>query len=200
MCVIGSQECKSMQESTGITPRSDSRPSKRGRRLNVSALPNLSEMPLAKEFQFLSLYQSPTSPIRGDVGACSKQVGWKDGRTGAGIIKKYKGISLDKAFTELGVDKLYCALKLKEEIDNPKAGVNRIAAIRLRLACAGEVLESARPTAQIVNTGPVMVIVGATNERMRALKSGGRDGEEADVRVIDAEPIESHHEDAVEAR
>lgn len=134
---------------------------------------------LAKEFKVLELYYSPTSKVRGSARDVGVEVGYS--KTSAQvsvkrILKRYKNMDLDKAFTVLGVDKLYCALGIKTIMDSSTAkAADKLAAFRLRLACAGETLEPAKAAPPVQQfTGPVMIIQGMTPEKMKALKSGGR--------------------------
>jgi len=82
--------------------------------------------------------------------------------------KKKEKTILD-CLQEVGIDRPYVAAKLKQVFEKGK-GKLLIDASKLYLLLAGDIKDE-KGTA-IFNSGPVMVIAGASKDRIRALREG----------------------------
>lgn len=69
-----------------------------------------------------------------------------------------------------GITKPYVAEKLKIILEHGKAR-EKLEVAKMFLTMTGDIKDE-KGTPSITATGPVMVIMGATKERMRALKEG----------------------------
>jgi len=82
--------------------------------------------------------------------------------------KKQKPLTLLEEFEAQGFTRPFCVAKLKEIAD--KGGKDALTAIKLKLTLDGTIKPDGGDGATIVANAPVMVIMGATKDRMAALK------------------------------
>jgi len=125
-----------------------------------------------KEVLFLANFYAADSPTKGKGKDSALAAGYSRSTAETKwprILKKYEDCSFSSSAKAVGINKPYLAMKLKQIME--KGGDKEIlAAIRLALANFGEATDQQAGT--VVNaTGPVMMIVGATPERMRALRT-----------------------------
>lgn len=85
------------------------------------------------------------------------------------MAKKVKEPSILDCLKAEGIDRRYVAAKLKEVFEKGKGKI-LIDASKLYLLLAGDIKDE-KGTA-IFNSGPVMVISGASKDRIRALREG----------------------------
>lgn len=125
-----------------------------------------------REVIFLSNYYASDSPTKGKGMHSALAAGYSESVAKTKwprILKKYEDCGFKASAKAVGITKPYLAMKLKQIIDSG-GDKEVLASIRLALANFGETTDQQSGT--VVNaTGPVMMIVGATPERMRALKT-----------------------------
>lgn len=125
-----------------------------------------------KEVLFLAHYYASDSPTKGKGVDSARAAGYSESVAKTKwprILHKYEDCSFSSSAKAVGITKPYLAMKLKQIME--KGGEKEVlASIRLALANFGEATDQQSGT--VVNaTGPVMMIVGATPERMRALRT-----------------------------
>lgn len=131
-----------------------------------------------REVTFLSLYYGHEQGKKGNLEVCALAAGYPEKSCearGREILRKYEDFAFRMAARAVGISKPYLALKLKKilDLDENKHSNEILRGIRLCLANMGELVEQVPGTSGNTGdtfNGPVMVIVGASAERMRALK------------------------------
>lgn len=126
-----------------------------------------------KHEALLLAYYAEDSPTRGNGEQSAIKVGYPaiTARTVASqILKRYDKRKFQDALKAVGVNNLMMAHRVRRMILNG-ADKDAIAAIRLALAAKGEVTDESRGGVTVNANAPVMVIVGASQERIRALRN-----------------------------
>jgi hypothetical protein len=148
-----------------------------------------------KEGNFLLAYFGKDSTTRHQRGASAIAAGYSAARAvwnANRVLDKYADLSFRECAETIGVTKPQMAVAFREFMQDCK-GKDRLQGFRLLLANMGEATDNAMSKQATVINGPVMVIVGATEERMRALCRGSDPVPQlpAERDVIDLEPVEA---------
>jgi hypothetical protein len=129
----------------------------------------------SKEKDFLLAFYGKTSPTKFDRRASAIAAGytprmalWNANR----LLQKFEEKGFRECAEAIGVTIPALAVAFKETLDETK-GRDRLASLRLALANRGEMTDGASTQKNVTVNQPVMVIVGATSERMDALRRGG---------------------------
>jgi hypothetical protein len=87
------------------------------------------------------------------------------------ILRKFGDRGMKDSLLAVGITKPYIAMKIQYILENGKVA-EMIPALRLALVGLGELTDNSAGSVNVnaSGSGPVMVIVGATEERMKALK------------------------------
>jgi hypothetical protein len=127
------------------------------------------------EADFLVAYYGKASVTRLDRRASAITAGytprmalWNANR----LLKKYAERSFKQCAEAVGINKPQLAVMFREILETSE-GRDAISSIRLMMANLGEQTDSAGSQKNINVNAPTMIIVGATQERMDALKRGG---------------------------
>lgn len=128
-----------------------------------------------REILFLGHYYGQDSETKGNVIRSAEAAGIPGIRCdhwARKTLAKYDDCSFKASAKAVGITKPYLAWRLRQILDLPIAKHSReiTAALRLMLANLGEATDHSQGTGGNVFTGPVMVIQGATPERLKALK------------------------------
>jgi hypothetical protein len=125
-----------------------------------------------REAMFLSNYYGEKSPTKGNGQESARAAGYSESvalTKWPRILKKFGDNGIKDSLQAVGITKPYLAMKIKHILENGKV-TDMIPALRMALAGLGEVTGEGG-NVSVNATGPVMVIVGASPERMRALKA-----------------------------
>jgi hypothetical protein len=127
-----------------------------------------------QEGDFLLAFYGKSSPTRLDrrasaitAGYTNRMALWNANR----LLKKFADKGFRDCVEAIGVSNPALAVAFKETLEGAE-GKDALAALRLALANRGEQTDSSSIQKNLTVNQPVMVIVGATDERMRALRSG----------------------------
>src|SRR6266576_5823005 len=128
-----------------------------------------------REILFLGHYYGEDSETKGNMERSAQAAGGPfpaSEKWAERILAKYDDCSFKASAKAVGITKPYLAWRLRQILDLPIAKHSKeiIAALRLMLANLGESTDHSVGTGGNVFTGPVMVIQGATPERLKALK------------------------------
>lgn len=128
-----------------------------------------------REIVFLANYYASDSKTRGKGMDSALAAGYSDStafQKSGRILKKFGDCSFAVSAKAFGITKPYLAFRLKQILEMPieKNVKEVIAAMRLSLANFGEATDQSGSSVTVNSTGPTMVIVGASPERMRALR------------------------------
>jgi hypothetical protein len=128
-----------------------------------------------QEADFLVAYYGKSSPTRLDRRASAVTAGytprmalWNANR----LLKKYAEQSFKQCAEAIGINKPHLAVMFREVLETSE-GRDAISSIRLMMANLGEQTDSASSQKGVSVNLPVMVIVGASQDRMEALRHGG---------------------------
>lgn len=125
-----------------------------------------------REIVFLANYYGNDSPTKGNKEQSALAAGYTQSTSeqkALRIIRKYEDCSFRASAKAVGITKPYLAMKLKQILDTG-GDKEIIAALRLSLANFGETTDQTAGASGNVFNAPVMMIVGATPERMKALR------------------------------
>lgn len=128
-----------------------------------------------REALFLSYYYGDKSPTKGKMADSMLEAGYPQTTAltqGPRILEKYKDGAFAVAARVCGITKPFLAMKMKQILDLPIKDHSKevMAAIRLTLANFGEATDQSTGGGNTFNA-PVMMIVGATPERIEALRN-----------------------------
>ena len=126
---------------------------------------------LERHEAFLLAFYGDDSPTKGNKVASAKAIGYSDTTAetqAARIFARYDKRKFQDALRICGVSNILMAYRLRRMIENG-ADKDAINAIRLALAAKGEATDQQAGTT-INNSGPVMVIVGASSKRIEDLR------------------------------
>jgi hypothetical protein len=125
-----------------------------------------------REILFLANFYGADSKTKGKGADSALAAGYQQGSAAHRadiILKRYGDLSFSVSAKAVGITKPYLAMKLKEIMET--GGEKEVlAGIRLALANFGEATDQQGGMTGNTFNGPVMVIVGANAERMRALR------------------------------
>jgi hypothetical protein len=128
-----------------------------------------------KERAFLLGYYGKDSPTKLDRRASALAAGytleravWNANR----LLDKYRDTGFRECSETVGISAASLAVMFKEILETSE-GRDAISSLRLALANRGEATDHKDAPRGMTFEGPVMVIVGATPERMEALRRGG---------------------------
>ena len=124
-----------------------------------------------REAQFLAGYYGMKSETRGDAITSAVHAGFSPSAAGR-LFEKYADLGFQASLKAVGITKPYLAMRAKQLLDLPaeKYGKEVTAVLRIMLAQLGEATDQAPGAGGNVFNGPTMVIVGASAERMKALR------------------------------
>lgn len=144
-----------------------------------------------KERAFLLGYYGKDSPTKLDRQASALAAGytleravWNANR----LLDKYRDTGFRECSETVGISTPSLAVMFKEILETSE-GRDAIASLRLALANRGEITDHKDAARGMTFEGPTMVIVGATPERLRALRSGRNLVPAPEQDVIDVEAI-----------
>jgi hypothetical protein len=127
-----------------------------------------------QEGDFLLAFYGKSSPTRLDrrasaitAGYTNRMALWNANR----LLKKFADKGFRDCVEAIGVSTPALAVAFKETLESVE-GKDALAALRLALANRGEQTDSSSIQKNLTVNQPVMVIIGATDERLQALKSG----------------------------
>jgi hypothetical protein len=125
-----------------------------------------------REEAFLLNFYSDESLTKGNAKQSALEAGYAESTAtdkAQRIIKKYNWKQFKQALAACGVNNLMMAMRMRKMIE--KGGdKDALGAIRLALANKGEGTDERTGALNINSSGPIMVIVGASQERMKALR------------------------------
>lgn len=134
-----------------------------------------SKLAKEKEAAFLLAFYGKDSKTRFDrrasaiaAGCTPRMALWNANR----ILEKYKETGFRECAETLGINNANLAVMFQGILETSE-GKDAISALRLALANRGETTDGASSQKPPVVNMPVMVIVGATEERLEALRRGG---------------------------
>jgi len=126
-----------------------------------------------RELEFLLAYYGAASTTKGNAERSALAAGYPAsvGRHQAGrIIKRFGDASASVSLNAAGVNKPYLAMRIRHVLEN--GGDKEIlAAARLAYALLGESTDERGGGVTVNSTAPVMVVVGASRERIAALRN-----------------------------
>jgi hypothetical protein len=128
-----------------------------------------------KEAAFLLAFYRIDSPTRLDRRASGIAAGYPPSRavwSANRVLDKYSDAPLRECAETVGITKARLAVMLAEFMESSE-GKEKLSSIRLMMANLGEQTDSASSQKPVSVTMPVMIIRGATPERLAALRSGG---------------------------
>lgn len=128
-------------------------------------------VPKGSEVLFLDYYFSQDSETKGNATQSALRAGYAETTAITKcnrIIKKYGDASAAVSLNAVGINKPYLAAKLKQIMEKSK-DKEILAAVRLSYNLMGEISESGT-SVNISGNAPVMVIVGASQSRLKALR------------------------------
>lgn len=129
-----------------------------------------------KEALFLAFYYGEGSKSKGNAVQSMIRAGYEEKTANTGlpqkIIRRFGDLSFAASAKAVGITKPFLAIKLKQILDlsaeeHPK---EVLAGARLALASFGEATEEGGKPAGNIFNAPVMIIQGATPEKLKALK------------------------------
>lgn len=126
---------------------------------------------IAKDEEFLMAFYGEDSPTKGNKTASALAVGYPQSTAedqAGRIFRQYDKKRFQQALKACGVTNLLMGYRLRKMIEKG-ADKDAINAIRLALAAKGESTDQQAGTT-INNSGPVMVIVGASSKRIEDLR------------------------------
>jgi hypothetical protein len=132
--------------------------------------------PDIREIEFLENYYGAKSPTKGNGMESAKAAGYSDSvakKQWPRILNKYADTSFKSSARALGITKPRIAFTIRKvlDLDPEKFPKEVLAASRLFLALEGESTGEGGSNVTVNSTGPTMVIVGATAERIKALRN-----------------------------
>lgn len=145
---------------------------------------------IAQEIKFLGAFYDLDSPTYQDGKASAIEAGYKDktaSRVAENLLEKYRDFDFKAIAEKMGIDRISIGLALKKIVQGSGAPRDVLSAARLLLANMGEITDGASSQKAPVVNVPVMIIQGATPERIAALRSGGAPNiaeTEADAREL----------------
>jgi hypothetical protein len=144
-----------------------------------------------KERAFLLGYYGKDSPTKLDRRASALAAGytleravWNANR----LLDKYRDRGFREACETVGISAASLAVMFKEILENSE-GRDAISSLRLALANRGEVTDHKDAPRGMSFEGPMMVIMGVTPERLRALRRGSNLAPAPEQDVIDLEAV-----------
>lgn len=126
---------------------------------------------IEKDGEFLLAFYGEDSPTKGNKQASALAVGYSETTAldqSTRIFRQYDKKRFQEALKACGVNNLLMGWRLRKMIEEG-ADKDAINAIRLALAAKGEATDQQAGTT-INNSGPVMVIVGASSKRIEDLR------------------------------
>lgn len=124
-----------------------------------------------REAMFLANFYGDTSPTKNKGEESARAAGYTESfcqTQWPRILRKFGDAGMKDSLRAVGITKPYLAMKIKFIIEHGKVA-DMIPALRMALAGLGEATDQSQGSTNTFNA-PVMVIVGASAERMRALK------------------------------
>jgi hypothetical protein len=144
-----------------------------------------------KERAFLLGYYGKGSPTKLDRRASALAAGytldravWNANR----LLDKYRDRGFRECSETVGISTPGLAVMFKEILETSE-GRDAISSLRLALANRGEITDHKASPHGMTFEGPTMVIVGATPERLRALRSGPNLAPAGEQDMIDVEAV-----------
>lgn len=126
-----------------------------------------------REALFLANFYGEKSPTKANGKESALAAGYDETTSQTAwprILKKFGDNGMKDSLRAVGITKPYLAMKIKHILETAKAS-DMIPALRMALVGLGESTDNSGGNVNVNATGPVMVIVGATPERMKALKA-----------------------------
>lgn len=126
-----------------------------------------------REALFLANFYGEKSPTKANGKESALAAGYNETTSQTAwprILKKFGDNGMKDSLRAVGITKPYLAMKIKHILETAKAS-DMIPALRMALVGLGESTDNSGTNVNVNTTGPVMMIVGATPERMKALKN-----------------------------
>jgi len=130
----------------------------------------------SRTLRFMEYYYSEDSETRGNVLNSCLKAGFSKSTGNNSIffnrIKKYENMSFEQCLKLFGITKPFLASKLRKvmDLDPAENAKDMLVGARLCLSVMGEATDQQKGTT--VYNAPVMIIQGATPEKIRALREG----------------------------
>jgi hypothetical protein len=131
---------------------------------------------IAREINFLAAFYDAGAPTYQDGKASAVLAGFKEksaSRVAENLLEKYRGFDFKAITRAMSIDRISIGLALKKILQGDAAPRDVLSASRLLLANMGEQTDSSSINKNVNVAAPVMLIVGATSERLEALRRGG---------------------------
>jgi len=125
-----------------------------------------------REERFLIAFYAEDSESRGNKELSARNAGFSDNYAemyGNKILKKYSYRKFQQALEACGINNLMMGMRVRRIIEQGKDN-DSLQAIKLALANKGEITDERSGSLTVNSTAPVMVIVGANAERLKALR------------------------------
>ena len=129
-------------------------------------------LPDNREMLFLEAYYGADSETRGNQVQSAKKAGYTDSvavTKATRIIKRFGTGSAAQSLNAAGVNKPYLAMRIRYVLETGKSQ-EILSGARLAYALLGETTDESKGGVNNTYNAPVMVIVGANSERLRALR------------------------------
>mgnify|MGYP001585273328 CR=1 FL=1 len=148
---------------------------------------------------FLKAYFDPYSKTCGEASKSAKTVGVSS-RAAQYMLAKFRKLGpperMHHAFKELGLDEWVWAAKIKQLINaTDKMGqptavtVEGTKMLGRALGCVIPDAVQVQQITQNISGGPVMIVVGASDQRFKQLEAGAKEETVIDAEVTEVEPV-----------
>lgn len=144
-----------------------------------------------RERAFLLGYYGKDSATKLDRRASALAAGYTPDRAvwnANRLLDKYRDRGFRECSETVGISSASLAVMFKEILENSE-GRDAISSLRLALANRGEATDNKGALSGMTFEGPMMVIVGATPERLKALRRGSNPAPAPEQDVIEVDAV-----------